>query len=161
MKTELKAKFLQHLNHQKGDRGFTLIELLVVIIIIGILAAIALPSFLNQANKARQAEGSTYVGSINRGQQAYFLEKNAFGNLSSLELGIKDSKNYTYSSTPGGSGTSVEAVTVAQPFNILKGYSGRVWVGVGSDNTATTLAILCEGTQPGAVPPLSGVTVCP
>jgi type IV pilus assembly protein PilA len=158
MKTELKAKFLQHLiQRNEGEKGFTLIELLVVIIIIGILSAIALPSFLNQANKARQSEASTYVGSINRGQQAYFLEKNLFGNLSNLELGISNTKNYTYATTPSG---TVDAVTTATPIATLKGYAGRVYVGTGSDNTATTLAILCEGTV-GAVPAVGGLTVCP
>jgi type IV pilus assembly protein PilA len=58
MTSNLKARLLQHFINKKKEGGFTLIELLVVIIIIGILAAIALPSFLNQANRARESEAS-------------------------------------------------------------------------------------------------------
>jgi prepilin-type N-terminal cleavage/methylation domain-containing protein len=40
------------------DAGFTLVELLVVVIIIGILSTIAIPTFLNQREKANIASAS-------------------------------------------------------------------------------------------------------
>ena len=156
MKSDLKAKFLQHLASKKRDGGFTLIELLVVIIIIGILAAIALPSFLNQANKAKQSEAKTYVGSANRAQQAYFLENSEFaltGEFGKLGLGVSTSTtNYQYRlvTPPVAPATAATTrifadVKVAQA--PLKPYGGGVAVGntgAGANQEATTIAILCE-----------------
>jgi type IV pilus assembly protein PilA len=49
---------------RRNEEGFTLIELLVVVIIIGILAAIAIPAFLNQRERAWQAELSSTVRNV-------------------------------------------------------------------------------------------------
>jgi type IV pilus assembly protein PilA len=152
MKTELKAKFLQHILSKKNENeGFTLIELLVVIIIIGILSAIALPSFLNQANKAKQSEAKTYVGSMNRAQQAFYLEQNKFalaGEIGKLGLGIA-TKTSNYQYTIDGRASQVTnqggVILASAP---LKTYIGAVGVATqAATSEATTIAILCEADK--------------
>jgi type IV pilus assembly protein PilA len=180
MKSEFKTKLIQHiLNKKNGEKGFTLIELLVVIIIIGILAAIALPSFLNQASKARQSEAKTYVGSLNRSQQSYYLEKQEFApNLQTLAVGIaQTTQNYSYGIARNGAktasgvsqsvnnfGVPLGSVTTAGTGTVsdtivgggaaaVKGYTGGVNVATpAGSNESTTLAALCEA----ALAPVNG-----
>ena len=158
MKTEFKAKFLQHLNQKKQEQGFTLIELLVVVIIIGILAAIALPSLLSQTNKAKQAEARQNVGAMNRSQQAFYLEKQSFAsNMGDLGVGIKSqTENFVYTIANAGS-TQVQTQAYAPTGRAnLKAYTGVVYTTAAStgNNTSESLtqALLCESnaTQAGA-----------
>ena len=158
MTSQLKAKLLQHFAGKKqANGGFTLIELLVVIIIIGILSAIALPSFLNQANKAKQSEAKTYVGSANRAQQAYYLENGEFvdttANFGLLGLGIETSTaNYLYTLAAQGDAAVRQQAQpasggAADATSSLKAYAGAVkigTIGTGATAEATTLASLCE-----------------
>lgn len=142
MKSEFKAKYLQHLlSKKKNHEGFTLIELLVVIIIVGVLAAIALPSFLSQISRARASEGVTNVGSINRAQQVYRYQNTQFSSaVSDLDAQITQ-KYYSYEAANAGA-TSVDTETTTNE-NDLKMVSGRAE----QTNANTFNAVVCVGTD--------------
>lgn len=127
----------------KSNQGFTLIELLVVIIIISILSAIALPSFLNQASKARASEAKVNLSSILRTQQAYFLENQSFAeDLNSLKLGIKNTDNYNYDVyTPSKESSGAVANAVGY---VLKSHIGAIAV----ERESTFDSVLCESPKP-------------
>jgi len=146
----MKSQFFHSQLVRKNDEGFTLIELLVVIIIIGILSAIALPSFLNQANKAKQSEAKQYVGTLNRVQQAYYLEKSQFAsNLTDLANPVPSkTDNYLYEFKTVTGNVSNYGVSQNEA---LKSYVGMAAISVvEASSDATTTAVLCEANTPGA-----------
>ncbi len=168
MKSDLQVKFLSFMTGRKKGEGFTLIELLVVIIIIGILAAIALPSFLNQANKAKQSEAKQYVGAVVRAQQAYQLENATFAeDFEKLAKVVRESTvNYDYL-IEDKTDTAVNIHGQSKK-DALRSYVGSVLVysvtTTGNDKESTTSAIVCENKNAekakAAVPTGAGPLTC-
>jgi type IV pilus assembly protein PilA len=158
MRTDLKAKFLQHLNRKQDDKGFTLVELLVVIIIIGILAAIALPNFLNQGAKAKQTEAKQNVGLINRTQTAFRTENPTFAtSFDQLAVGTLSgaansatTTNYSYDLQGAADfGTIVATATDTA----LKGYAGGTSRSENPNSESIIASVLCEALAVGIATP--------
>jgi len=154
MKTELKAKFIQQiLSKKKDSEGFTLIELLVVIIIIGILSAIALPSFLSQSAKAKQTEAKSFVGAVNRGQQAFRMENTTFTtDIAALQIGVPATSeyyNYVIAPSTSASTTTFTAIPITGETSTLRAYAGGVTI----LTSGQTAAIACMTTTVSASAP--------
>lgn len=145
MKTNLQAKLIQHFLNKKGNKGFTLIELLVVVIIIGILAAVALPSMLNQANRARQSAAQSQIGAVNRAQQAYRLENTQFApDYTDLQIADASTDDYVLVIAVSDATNGDITATPRDTGSGLLGYRGCVDV----DNaTGTTTSDLEDGTD--------------
>ena len=147
---------------ERESGGMTLPEIIIICFIVGILAQIALPSFLDCSLKARQSEGKQYVSSMNRAQQAYFVEKGAFSNsITAMGLGIKtQTTSYNYSISTTKNAAFSYALPLSERKN-LTSYVGAVFLG--KENTTT--AILCEAKSSGNTQPANpiienGVPVC-
>jgi len=85
----------------EDEKGFTLIELLVVILIIGILAAIAIPTFLNQKNKATDASAESLARTAATAMETYATTNNGSysganaASLNSIEPSLRTTASTT------------------------------------------------------------------
>ena len=124
-----------------------------LVVLLGILAAIALPSFLNQANKARQSEAKNNVGALVRSQQAYHLEKGTFSqSIEALGLGIQpETENYRYQIVPQSGNNSV-MITAQAKSELLKSYTGAVFATKKGQDVFTVSGV-CETNSPALIPP--------
>ena len=76
MALSFKKQLINYLSNRKfkSQNAFTLVELIVVVVIIGILSSIAIPSFQNASEKAKQKEASSMLASYAKAAQAYYTE---------------------------------------------------------------------------------------
>lgn len=105
--------------------------------------------------KARSSEGKVYVGSMNRAQQAYFLENDKFStSIEKLGLGIKpETEDYVYKIVPQ-SNQKQSVMNIAQAKRKgLKSYVGLVYFTKINNSEIVTRANLCETTQALSKPP--------
>ncbi|HTX32109.1 MAG TPA: prepilin-type N-terminal cleavage/methylation domain-containing protein [Solirubrobacteraceae bacterium] len=136
----------------EDEKGFTLIELLVVILIIGILAAIAIPAFLNQRNKAYDAQAKSNIKTAQTAEETYSTDNNGTyatdslsasdtGALATIEPALKNSP-YVSATANGSTGYTLVATSSGS------GGAGDKFTLVDSNGTVTRS---CSGTGGGCV----------
>ena len=98
---------------------------------------------------APQSEGKVYVGSINRTQQAYFLENSKFASkIEELGTGIKpETDSYRYQIVPQEDGKQVMSIGLPKKEG-LRSYTGAVFITQTAAGEATSIAGICESIQP-------------
>jgi len=147
--------------HSSRDRlrygrlaGLTFLQFIVASIAISLIV----PNFL-YTQKTSEPDAKDYVSSMNRSQQAYYLNNSVFADsMSQLNLGIPDqTNNHRYSTH--NHGASVFNYAISRKNN-RKSYVGGVFRVPTTDfnihetpGTMTTVEILCEAKVSGKIKP--------
>jgi type IV pilus assembly protein PilA len=121
------------------ESGFTLIELLVVMLIIGLLAAIAIPTFFNQREKARDAGAKEMAHTAQVAMETYATDNNGsyslvdpaalntIDNSLNLAAGSPPKPFLSAATSTGGTDWSIEVTSpTGNKFTISRAASGAL-----------------------------------
>lgn len=108
----------------------------------------------NSTRKEPEVEAKQIVGTMNRAQQAYYLEYGKFATtINELQIGIKpEAENYRYRIVPQGQGNQTVISTATAKKPNLKSYTGIVFIRKVKGDSLT-YAATCETTKPATIPP--------
>ncbi|OLP19789.1 hypothetical protein BST81_03900 [Leptolyngbya sp. 'hensonii'] len=164
---------------QKPSRGWSILKVLLLLIagagsLLGLLFIAALFMVTSSGgcgNKARQSEVKQNVGSMNRGQQAFYLEHGRFSkSVKALGLGIQ-TQTYNYQYLTQGTKTAAFSYGIARNDQV-KSYVGATFLlpETGQSNKTKSepwmVTVLCEANRFGVYQPANptlqkGTPTCP
>lgn len=71
-------KNAEQLQMKLGHTGFSLIELMIVVLLIGTIAAIAIPSYREQVERGRRADGMAFLMDMASRQERFYTQYSSY-----------------------------------------------------------------------------------
>ena len=115
--------FSDRLQYSRDESGYSLIELLVVILIIGVLPTIAIPSFLNQKNKAVGAQAKEVAATARTAAETIATDNGGSytkvkpSELNKVEPALRIASSTTDAYLSSATGTATEYTVTATATN--------------------------------------------
>jgi hypothetical protein len=107
-----------------------------------------------QQRQGRESEGQQYISSMNRAQQAVYIETEKFATaIDELGIGLKpETENYSYQIVPQSGSIPSAMMTAKAKSPELKSYTGAVFA-IKVNGEVTTVSVVCGTDQPSTTPP--------